>query len=122
MTLLGLFGLVSTALFRGGLLLRLFGMALVDAGGRPATFRRILLRGVLVWGAVIMLFPGGWLFASSRFFSVDALSGLSSALAQYGFLGMAPSAALIAAAAAWAVFHPSHGLQDRLAGTYLVTK
>ncbi len=124
MTLLGVFGLISTALVRGGLLLRLFGMAVVDASGQPAAFWRVFLRGTLIWGTVIVLFPGYWgnSFLLSRLVPFDALREMSVSVGEYGWLGVAPSALLITAAAAWAVLHPSRGLQDRLAGTYLVPR
>ena len=124
MTLLAQFGLLSTVLFRGGMLLRLFGMAVVDAKGRPAAFWRVLARGTIVWGTVIVLFPGYWdrSFLLSRLIPFDALREMSAAVGDYGWLGVAPSLFLITAAAAWAVFHPARGLQDRLAGTYLVPR
>ena len=122
MTLLGQVGLLSTALFRGGLLLGLFGMAVVNARGQPAAFWRVLARGTMVWGTVIVLFPGYWSrsFLLSRLIPFDALRRMSEAVGDYGWLGVAPSVLVITAAASWAVLHPARGLQDRLAGTYLV--
>ena len=104
--------------------MRLFGMAVVDAKGRPAAFWRVLARGTIVWGTVIVLFPGYWdrSFLLSRLIPFDALREMSAAVGDYGWLGVAPSLFLITAAAAWAVFHPARGLQDRLAGTYLVPR
>ena len=122
MTPLGLFGLLSTALFRGGLLLRLFGMAVVDARGQPAAFWRVLARGTMAWGTVIVLFYPGYWGGSGLISGLIPFDSQSTAVGDQGWLGVALSALLITAAAAWAVLHPARGLQDRLAGTYLVPR
>ena len=45
--------IVSASLFRGGLLLRVFGIAVVTTNGEPLSRLRALWRGLVAWGLVL---------------------------------------------------------------------
>ena len=100
--------------FRQSLLLGLFGFALVDRHGQPATRRRLLRRSLVFWiGVPVLLlvvevsgeaitkagFPRTWVW-----------------VVETGVLG------LLLAAMIYAVTHPSQTLVDRDADTWLVPK
>src|SRR5262249_7122679 len=101
-------GLLSGLLFRGGLVLRWLGIAVVTRSGAEVSRLRALWRSVIAWSpaaaaaviAVLRIFS-----PSSDFlpFIVVPLAG--------GFVGMV-----------WAVVNPERGPQDRLAETYLVPR
>jgi hypothetical protein len=92
-------GIVWAFVLRGGLLLRLCSIAVVTLDGQPASRLRALRRGLVGWG----LAPAS-VFLGFRFgFTIGASAGV-----------------LFLAGAAWALAHPTRGLQDRIAGTWLV--
>ena len=104
MLVLAVRGMVSTVSFKGGLMARIYGIEVVSVTGDPAILVRRLLRGALVWGTVFVLFyPFGTL-------------GQPWFLFRYEYISLA----IILGLAAWSVWHPSRGLQDRIAGTHLV--
>jgi hypothetical protein len=101
-------------LVRGGLLLRLTGIAVQTMRGDPAGRLRCFGRALIAWSpclifAVILLGP--------RLFGVSIPLGEAGRVA----VALALSAAA-AAGAAYAVARPERGLADRLAGTFLVPR
>src|SRR4030095_8594160 len=101
----GILGVVSALVFRGGLFLNLFGFAVVSAGGARASRVRAFLRGSVAWLPLITFIP---LYFYS---SLD-----NRLLLMLPHLGLA----VLLAGAVCAVATPERGLQDRIAGTYLV--
>jgi uncharacterized RDD family membrane protein YckC len=98
--------LLAALLCRGGLVLRLAGLAFVRSDGGRASRRRVFGRGLLAWSPLLValgLFPilQPWL----------GLSG--AALAGYLWVG-----GLTVISVAW----PNRGLQDRLAEIWLVPR
>ena len=106
---MAIIGLLSALLFRGGLLLRLLGIAIVTEHAQ-ASRPRAFWRAVVAWSPAV-------------------LSGLAVALGSpdgtpaSGWLIIeAISLALIIAGIAYAVRYPARGIQDRVAGTWLVPR
>ncbi len=98
---LAFFALFGVWAFRGGLILSAFGIAVVTRDGKPASRLRALSRGLAGWGLVAVAI---WLWVA-----VDVAVGVSMGV-------------LVVAGAAWAIVHPTRGLQDRIAGTWLVPR
>jgi hypothetical protein len=98
---LALFALFGVWVFRGGLIFLAFGIAVVAGDGKPASRSQALLRGFAGWALVAAAI---WLWVA---FGVAV--GVSMAL-------------LVLGGAAWALAHPTRGLQDRIAGTWLVPR
>jgi uncharacterized RDD family membrane protein YckC len=98
-----LLGLLSAAAVGGGVLLRAFGIAVVTANGKPASRLRAFWRALVAWSP---LFAAMWLplGVSARHAAGDSV------------------VVLFLAGVAWAVTHPTRGVQDRLAGTWLVPR
>jgi hypothetical protein len=97
--------------FRGGLGLRLAGLALVRRNGKPAMRLQCAWRAFLVWAPVVaLLMLAVWI--DVRF---PGLSWLGC-----GLQGLFPL--LIVGYAALALRFPARGPHDRLAGTYLVPR
>jgi uncharacterized RDD family membrane protein YckC len=111
--LTALVGILSAWLFRGGLFLRAFDIAVVSKDGTAASRWRASWRGAAAWGLAILPF---W-FAGAPIDWIGTAVGVGL---ERG-LGVAV-AVIFAAGAAWAVAHPERGLQDRIAGTYLVLR
>jgi hypothetical protein len=104
---LGLIGALAT---RGGLTLRAFGAALVTADGRDASRLRALLRAVVAWSPLAL-----WgLLVKFGPRIQDTTVGIA--------LLFTLAIALLVAGAMWAWIHPSRGVQDRVAGTWLVPR
>jgi hypothetical protein len=100
-TFIALFGVVWAFVLRGGLLFGGCGIAVVTGDGKPASRLRALWRGVLAWALVPAAF---WL-------------GVRVGVGVGVGVGM-----LFLAGAAWALAHPTRGLQDGIAGTWLVPR
>jgi len=124
--LFAFFEFVGTVVFRQSLLLRLFGLALADRTGQPATRLRLCWRWLLTWG---LIGTAGFLAAGSVALVVAA--DFSPAGERENILAFATPLAwilgltftsLVLAATIYAVTHPSRSLQDRLAGTWLVPR
>ena len=132
LVLISPFAVLSAAVFRGGPLLRLFGIAVVRGDGGEASRARAFGRALVAW------LPWLWL-------AIAALPALMRARASSGsvygigyafgralgqvtvfrpdhthWIGMAAAAFLLGALAA--LVTPQRGLQDRIAGTYLVLR
>jgi hypothetical protein len=101
LTLIALFGIVWAFVLRGGLLLSACGIAVVTRDGKPASRLRALWRGLLAWALVPAAF---WLGVR-----VGVTVGVGVGV-------------LFLAGAAWALARPTRGLQDRIAGTWLVPR
>jgi serine/threonine protein kinase len=101
-------GLLSGLLFRGGLVLRWFGIAVVTTSGAEVSRLRALWRSVIAWSPA----AAASVIAMLRLFSLssDFLPLVIVPLA-LGFIGIV-----------WAAVNPGRGLQDKLAGTYLVPR
>ncbi len=92
--------------FRGGLLLAILGLVIVDRAGRPAARWRVAVRSIFAWSiAPLMLMLAVVLIPSLG-------QGLAAALALILYFGICLASALI----------PHRGIPDRLAGTYLVMR
>jgi uncharacterized RDD family membrane protein YckC len=87
----------------------IFRLAVVDAGGKPAELRRLFVRWAIVW--LPLFLP----------ISVVALL-IKEADPTVAFFSALVLLLLWISAAASAVVHPSRGLHDRLAGTWVVRR
>jgi hypothetical protein len=103
-------GLLSAVIFRGGLQLRFFGIAVVTRHGGDVSRMRALARAALAWSPISIGLTG-LLLSPDR-----ALSDRSWMVAS------AASLALLLIGAIYAVRHPERGIQDRIAGTTLVPR
>jgi len=104
-------GLVSAALFRGGLMLRAFDIAVVTRTGSRVTRLRGLLRAVVAWGPLL---AAGGAAPMTTMMAARALDqNAAFTIAAW---------AIFVGGAAYAVLNPERGLQDRIAGTYLVPR
>ena len=101
--------LLTALAFRGGLM-RIMGLELVTADGRPATRLRVLARAALVWA------PSVALVILARFLIVFGVRTV--AVLTVGGLALL----ILLVGAIVAVLHPSRGIQDRLAGTWIVPR
>ena len=104
---IGVIALLIAPIARGGLLLRLFGYELVTGDGRRASRLRVSWRAAMVWAPIIVGFMGETVFH----FGLTGWARLNV----FG-LGVA------AVGAAVAIAQPARGLQDRLAGTWIVPR
>jgi hypothetical protein len=104
---------LSALLFRGGLLLRSLGVAVVSPRGLDASRVRAAWRAIVAWSPVLLLwlYVLAWSAAGGEVF--DALS--------YWWV---PTAAAVAAVAGsvWAILRPSQGVAEQLTRTYLVPR
>ncbi len=105
---------LSAFAFRGGLLLRLLGLAVAASGGAEASRLRAAWRAVVAWGPVLMLWALAWVVTRGD-------RDLADAFARWWW---APAAAAAAAAAgvAWAIRNPARGAAERLTGTSIVPR
>jgi eukaryotic-like serine/threonine-protein kinase len=97
---------LAALLFRGGLLLRIFGLAVARTDGRRASRLRVFWRSLIAWSPVLL--------------APVLIAVLVSVLGPYG--GGALVVALVAGLVGWSLALPGRGLQDRLAGTWLVPR
>ena len=104
---------LSAFLFRGGLLLRSLGLAVVTSRGQDVSRSRAAWRAVVAWSPVLLL----WLYVGAR--SLGGRDVLDTFLG-----GWIPAAAAVVAVAGctWAVRHPARGAAERLTGTCLVPR
>jgi hypothetical protein len=98
--------LLAAPLFRGGLLLRLLGLAVVRRDGERASRLRVLWRGLIAW---------------SPFLAMPFLAGALSPLVGAGWTAVIVLA-VIGVCVGWSLSLPHRSLQDRLAGTCLVNR
>jgi serine/threonine protein kinase len=98
--------LICALLFRGGLLLRILGLAIVTRRGSGASRLRVFWRTLITWSPVALL---------------AILCVLLVPFAEMAWavsLGLAPWLALVI----WSALLPQRSLQDRIAGTWLVPR
>ncbi len=106
-------GLYSGLFFRGGLSLRAFGLAVVEADGAKPSVLKAVGRSLVAWSPF-------WILAAV---SIFALKSLPVQLAEPVIYSTAVACALIfLGGAVYAGYHPERSLQDRIAGTYLVPR
>jgi uncharacterized RDD family membrane protein YckC len=86
----------------------IFGLAVVNANGKPASVAQWLVRWAIVWLPLLLVMPAVALL-------MPRAEGISLVSA-YAMLLMWLSAAI------YAVVHPHQGLHDRLAGTWVVRR
>jgi hypothetical protein len=117
---------VGALVFRRALLLRLFGLAVLDRAGQPATRWRLLWRRLLTWGLVGMIafFAAGSvaLLVAADFASATEREGLLAFGTPKAWICGLSFTGIMLAATIYTVTHPSRSLQDCLAGTWLVPR
>jgi hypothetical protein len=101
LALMSTVAILSAAFFRGGLMFQALGIALADNNGNEASRQRVFLRAVVAWSPCVCFILA---------ISVDS--------------NLLPAAAIlmVIAGVSMAVRTPERGLQDRLAGTWLVPR
>lgn len=98
--------LLAALMFRGGVILRGLRIAVVRRDGAPASRLRLVWRGLIAWAPVFT-----WPIA---FVSLKTVAGVAGAALL--LIALAGVVALISS------LLPGRGIQDRLAGTYLVPR
>ena len=115
--LAGVLGSFAAFVFRGGLLLQLFGIAVVSRDGVRVSRLRAFWRSFVAW------LPG---FLGAGACCVGMVSynieKVPESVPLTTLLVGLVLIALMVAGAIWSVANPSRGLQDRIAGTYLVPR
>jgi hypothetical protein len=107
-------GLFSVVVFGTTAGLRVFGLAVVNRAGEPASRGRMAWRTGLIWvPALVAAGPIGWVSALGR-------SGGSISPILVGV--MVTGAAVFAAGLIWTVIRPGRGPQDILSGTRVVMR
>jgi len=102
----GLPSLLAGLLFRGGLLLRLLGLAVVRSDGTIASRGRVTWRCLISWSPLIM--------------SLGVASILSREIGEN--VSVTLGLILLLGLLLWSALRPHRTLQDRLAGTWLVPR
>jgi hypothetical protein len=105
------FALLSSLLVRGGVLMRLLGLAVVDRRGHLVPRWLSFVRAILAWSPTLLMWAWfGTLLALGRSFeqtfSAAWLVGLTFAVSLIG--------------AIWTITHPSRSWQDKVMGTWVV--
>ena len=110
--------LADAVVCRGGVM-RLLGLELVTTDGRPASRRRVFARTALTWAPVLLLaLIAIWGIASGEIRNTVRQSRVTGVL-----VWLIPSCPLIMLAGAIiAIVNPVRGIQDRLAGTWIVPR
>ena len=107
-------GLVSAAVFHGGLLLRLVGVGVVTRSGAEVTRARAFSRAAVSWALIFPMGLATWLPV------VAEVRGGTGDLEFHWWL-VAPFIIWLAGVV-WVAYDPQRGPQDRLTGTYLVPR
>jgi hypothetical protein len=105
---------LSAFFFRGGLLLRSLGLAVVSRRGQDVSRARAAWRAAAAWGPVLLLWAYVW--ARWSLGGGDVLEALET------WWVPAAAAAFAIAGCAWAIAHPARGVAERLSGTALVPR
>jgi hypothetical protein len=119
LTFLAALGVLSAALFRGGLLFRLLGVGVVDGSGRETSSVRASVRAMIAWSPFVILDIPVFLVLRAMEHSGAFSRGPWLSVPWLVFVVL-PAAVL--ATVAWSARNPRRGLQDRLAGTHLVPR
>jgi len=104
--------LLAALLFRGGLMLRMTGVAFVRRDGKRASRLRVLWRALVAWSPLLLAPIGLILFRGAP--SPTVFSGMPLVL--YSCCGLYGGLAILSVAL------PERGLPDRLAGTWPVPR
>lgn len=115
----GTLALVLALVIPGGLLLRLFGIALVDRKGNEVTRWLSFRRAVVVWWAPLLLASG--LYGTALQFFAGPLGRPTVLILAYILFSVSLCGAYLAGIVV-ALANPQQGLQDRFLGTYLVPR
>jgi hypothetical protein len=116
----GILGSLSALGFRGGMIMRDTGIAVVNRDGSPVSRPRAFARGLLGWWPMILLgllpsfWNKTWLLSPQ---AAEKTTGLSFPLWPSLFL-----LALSIVGSIWSVVTPERGPHDRIVGTYLVPR
>ena len=103
-------GLLGALAARGGVMFRMLGTAVVRRDGAPASRLRTTLRALVAWAPAVAMF------------AVPRMApGLAAGTPRGTVFHFAAMAVLIAGGI-WAVRRPARGIQDRIAGTWLVPR
>jgi serine/threonine protein kinase len=106
----GALALVGSLVARGGFLFRPFGAALVRRDGSLAGRPRAFLRALITWSPIALV-------------CFLILKGPSPQHADLALTALNTGILLLfVGCAVWALLHPSRGLQDRYAGTWMVPR
>jgi len=119
LTFLAALGVPSAALFRGGLLLRLLGVGVVDASGRETSRVRAAVRATIAWSPFLILDIPVFMVLNTMEHS-GAFPRVPWLPVPWLVFVVLPAAVL--ATVAWSARNPRQGLQDRLSGTRLVPR
>jgi len=104
------FAAVGALLFGNGFTFRPCGAALVNRKGQPISRIRALARAAIVWSPIVAI-------------AIALKVGPEIQEASIGWIALEVALlAVFIAAAGWAVARPSRGIQDRLAGTWIVPR
>jgi hypothetical protein len=104
------FGALVTAVVSRGSMLRLLGFEVVTADGAVASRGRVLARTAIAWSPILV-----------PVLAATTLGGVASS--PFSLLGVLWIAlAVLLAGAVLAIVSTTRGLQDRLAGTWLVPR
>jgi serine/threonine protein kinase len=101
-------GLICALLFRGGLVLRILGVAVVTRAGSRASRLRVFWRALITWSPALLAILLSLLFPPVGTAWAVSLGALGTTL----WLAAVVLSALL----------PQRGLQDRIAGTWLVPR
>ena len=99
---------------RGGLLLRMLGLAVAASSGAPASRLRSAWRAAVAWSPVLVLWMLAWgLTRGDR--------DVAGAFARWWWVPVAAAAAAVAGCA-WAIVRPARAAAERVSGTWLVPR
>jgi hypothetical protein len=105
---------IAAFVVRGGLVLRLLGLAVAASSGADASRLRSAWRAAVAWSPVLILWMLAWgLTRGDR--------DLAGAFARWWWIPAAAAAAALAGCA-WAILNPARGSAERLTGTYIVPR
>jgi hypothetical protein len=104
---------LSALLFKGGLLLRSLGVAVVSPRGSDVSRLRAASRSVVAWSPVLLLWLYVWTWSAAGGEMIDAFSN---------WWVPAGAAVVAVAGGVWAMIHPARGAAERLTGTSLVPR
>jgi hypothetical protein len=117
-------GLVCALAFRSGPAMWILGVVAVKRDGSRAGRLRVFWRALVTWspllvGLVGLVVPGEWVFADPA--GTKSIAAAKSILVFFG-IASGLTLGLFAALATVSALMPERGLQDRLAGTWLVPR
>jgi eukaryotic-like serine/threonine-protein kinase len=107
---IGALGLIGALFVRSGFTLRTFGAALVTKDGRQASRLRALWRALVTWSPAVVMCLILYKGPAVDHPTVAALTAQTLVLA------------VLVGGTIWALLHPTRGIQDRLAGTWIVPR